>query len=105
MGATNKVFVSNLDYNVDEDVLKEVLMKQKVRAIKVLLFKNEQGSSKGNGIIEFSSSQDADFVVNNLNGFEIEGRAANFTYERQQAPSFGGSSSGGHRGGRGGSYQ
>jgi hypothetical protein len=35
--------VSNLDFSVDEEILKEVLMKQKVRAIKVLLFKNDQG--------------------------------------------------------------
>ena len=101
-GSSNKVFVSNLDYSVDEEILKEVLMKQKVRAIKVLLFKNEQGNSKGNGIIEFSSGQDADFVVTNLNGFDIEGRPASFAYERQQ-PSYGGG--GGYRGGRGGSYQ
>jgi len=96
--------VSNLDFSVDEEILKEVLMKQKVRAIKVLLFKNDQGTSKGIGIIEFSSGQDADFVVTNLNGFMIEGRAANFSYEKQQS-SYGGSSGGGYRGGRGGSYQ
>lgn len=35
--------MSNLDFSVDEEILKEVLMKQKVRAIKVLLFKNDQG--------------------------------------------------------------
>ena len=79
-------------------------MKQKVRAIKVLIFKNESGSSRGNGIIEFSSGQDADYVVNNLNGFNIEGRPASFSYEKQQPQSYGGGYSGGYRGGRGG-YQ
>ena len=64
-------------------------MTQKVRAIKVLIFKNDSGQSKGTGIIEFSSSQDADYVVNNLNGFQIESRNVSFSYEKQQPQSYG----------------
>ncbi len=48
-------------------------MSNKVRAIKVVIFKTDRNESKGSGIVEFSSSQDAEYVVKNLNGIEIDG--------------------------------
>jgi RNA recognition motif-containing protein len=55
-----------MSYSVTEDSLKDFLMENKVRAIKVMIMRNEKGQSKGSALIEFSSSQDADFVVQNL---------------------------------------
>jgi hypothetical protein len=73
-------------------------MSNKVRAIKVMIFKNERGESKGSGVVEFSSNQDADFVVKQLNGAQIEGVACTFAFDR----GFQGGSSGGAGGyGRG----
>ena len=65
---TNKVFANNLSYNVTEDILKDFFQSNKVRAVKVALLRNEKGQSKGTAIIEFSSQQDADYVVKALNG-------------------------------------
>jgi RNA recognition motif-containing protein len=57
-------------------------MSNKVRAIKVVIFKNEKSESKGTGIVEFSSVQDADYVVKNLNGVEIDGVPCSFNFDR-----------------------
>ena len=71
---TNKVFANNLSYNVTEDILKEFFQANKVRAVKVALLRNEKGQSKGTAIIEFSSQQDADYVVKALNGQQLDNR-------------------------------
>jgi len=65
---------------VTEDSLKEFFQENKVRAIKVAIMRNEKGQSNGNAIIEFSSSQDADYVVRQLNNIELEGRAVYFKF-------------------------
>jgi RNA recognition motif-containing protein len=62
--------------------LKEFFMSNKVRAIKVVIFKNEKNESKGTGIVEFSSSQDAEYVVKNLNGTDIDGVTCSFNFDR-----------------------
>ena len=67
-------------------------MSNKVRAIKVMIFKNERGESKGSGIVEFSSNQDADYTVKQLSGAPIEGIPCYFSFDRG---SQGGSSMGG----------
>jgi RNA recognition motif-containing protein len=71
-----------MSYSVTEDSLKDFFMENKVRAIKVMIMRNEKGQSKGSALIEFSSSQDADFVVQNLYGSEIEGRQVSFDYQK-----------------------
>lgn len=78
------MFVSNLSFGVDEEMLKDFLQQNKARAIKIVLMRNETGQSKGVGIIEFSSSQDAEYVVKALNGVDFEGRAARFEFQRQR---------------------
>ena len=90
--ATNKVFVSGLDWNVSEDDLKDFFSQNKVRVIKLVLFRNDQGQSKGTGIVEFSSNQDADYVVKSLNGSALQGRTVSFCFDRQA----GGPPSGGY---------
>ena len=62
-------------------MLKEFFLSNRVRAIKVMIFKNEKGESKGSGIIEFSSSQDSDFVVGTLNGAPIGDVPCSFYYD------------------------
>ncbi len=57
--------------------------------------RNERGQSKGSAIIEFSSSQDAEYVVKALSGVEFENRQVYFDFQKSS------SSSGGHGGGQG----
>ena len=66
--------------------------------MKIAILKNERGQSKGSAIVEFSSAQDAEYVVNALNGISLENRQIHFEY--QKAPSTSGSGSGGFRGGK-----
>jgi len=62
--------------------MKEFFHSNKVRAIKVVIMKNERGESRGSGIVEFSSNQDADYVVKQLNGVSIDGVDCSFSYDR-----------------------
>jgi len=81
----NKVAGSNLSFTVTEEALKEFFQENKVRAIKVNIMRNEKGQSTGNAIIEFSSNQDADFVVKQLNNVELEGRQVYFKFHQAGA--------------------
>ena len=76
------MFFQNLNRAFAEDDLKDYFMSNKVRAIKVVIFKNERGESKGSGVVEFSSNQDAEYVVKNLNGVQIDGVACSFSFDR-----------------------
>ena len=82
-----------MSFSVTEDALKDFFQENKVRAIKVLIMRNDKGQSNGNAVIEFSSIQDAEYVVNKLNNVELEGRQMNFKF--QGAPSYGGAIRGG----------
>lgn len=62
-------------------MLKNFFQENRVRAIKVVIFKNEKGESKGSGIIEFSSTQDSDYVVGTLNGVDIGNVPCSFYYD------------------------
>lgn len=89
--------------------MKDFFQSNKVRAVKVVLMKNERGQSKGTAIIEFSSAQDAEYVVKSLNGVDLENRQVYFEYLKQSGtPSASGGSggqgysTGGFRGGASG---
>jgi RNA recognition motif-containing protein len=83
---------------VAEDDLKEFFTENKVRAIKVMIMKNERGFSTGTAIIEFSSNQDADYVVKNLSGTNIDDQPVAF---KLQSSGYAGVSSGGYSSGGG----
>ena len=74
-----------MSFTVTEEALKEFFQENKVRAIKVNIVRNEKGQSTGNAIIEFSSNQDADFVVKQLNNVELEGRQVYFKFSQAGA--------------------
>jgi len=57
-----------------------------------MIFKNESGQSKGSGIIEFSSNQDADYVVKQLSGTQLGARNVTFAFD-SKAPYSGGAGS------------
>ena len=71
-----------MSFTVSEDSLKDFLQQNKVRAVKVVLFRNEKGQPKGSGIVEFSSSQDAEYVVKALNGVDFESRQVRFEFQK-----------------------
>ena len=56
VATSNKVFANNLGFGVTEEVLKEFFTQNKVRAIKIVVLKNDNGQSKGTAIVEFSST-------------------------------------------------
>ncbi len=67
-----------------------------MRAVKVVIMRNDRGQSMGNAMVEFSSSQDADYVIKSLNNTDLDGRMVTF---KLQGGGAGGA--GGYRGGMG----
>lgn len=70
----NKVFIGNLSWSVNDDILTEVFSEYgNVLGAKVLY--DETGRSRGFGFVSFSSSSEVEAAVASLNGQELEGRA------------------------------
>ena len=83
----SKIFVRSLDLSVNQDDLKDHFTAAG-KVVKVNLIKDNQGRSKGFAIIEFSSSEEAEKAINELDGSNLKGRDIKVTEDK---------SSGGHR--------
>jgi RNA recognition motif-containing protein len=80
---------------VREEVLQDIFEDHQLRCHKILIIRNEKGQSKGNGIIEFESTKDADYAVKKLSGMDIEKRKVYFDYAKNNVGGGGGGNGGG----------
>lgn len=69
-----KIFVANLDYAVDEQKLKDIFGECGSITKTNIIRERATGRSKGFGFVEFSTSEEADRAVTEMNGKSIEGR-------------------------------
>lgn len=71
----HKLFIGNLDYNVDDNDLSE-LFSQHGEVVSAKVIKDrESGRSKGFGFVELSSSEEAADAKAKLHDHELNGRA------------------------------
>lgn len=68
----SKVFVRNLNLSVNQDELKEHFSSA-AKVAKVNLIKDNFGKSKGFAIVEYSSTEDAQKAINDLDGSTLKG--------------------------------
>lgn len=93
-----RVYVGNLSWGVKWQDLKDHMARVgKVEHADV--FEDSNGRSKGCGIVEYSSAEDAQKAIKELNDTELFGRLIFVREDREDA----GAGAGGARGGRGGS--
>lgn len=69
----NRIYVGNLDFSVSWQDLKDQ-MRAAGEVVHAKILQNPDGSSKGCGIVEFSTPQDAERAIAELNGLDINGR-------------------------------
>lgn len=69
-----RLFVGGLSYNVTSAQLQEAFSAHGTIVSCNLITDKFTGQSKGFAFIEFSNDDDADKAIENLNGFEIDGR-------------------------------
>merc|ERR1719447_848501 len=72
-GQECRVYVSNLNYDVKWMQLKDV-MKKHGNVEHVEIFTDNQGRSKGSGIVEYSQAEDAARAIKELDGSDFQGR-------------------------------
>lgn len=96
--STNTVFVGNLPYNADEQLLSDFF--QECGAIKQVRIAHDQdGNKRGFAHVEFESTDAADAAVKH-NGKDLDGRELKIDFAGEKRS--GGGRDGGSRGGRGG---
>ncbi|KAJ3220713.1 Glycine-rich RNA-binding protein 4, mitochondrial [Clydaea vesicula] len=113
---TSKVFVGNLSWNTNEESLRSHFSQYGDVTDAVVLTDRETGRSRGFGFVTFSSSEEAEKAVQEMNEQELDGRQirVNLANERSDRGDRNdgnrdgsrgrGGFNGGARGGRGGSY-
>ena len=98
---TQKLYVGNLSYDVDEETLKgEFGAHGTVESVKVIT-DNHTGRSKGFAFVEMSSEEEATASQEAINGKEILGRAVRVDKARPQEKRSGPRGGGGGGGFRG----
>lgn len=98
-----KVYVGNLPFTVDADQLRTLFEEggHEVLDVKIITDR-DTGRPRGFGFVEMSSQEDAQAVINSLNGKDMGGRS--LTVSMAQERERGGRSPGGGRGPGGGGF-
>ncbi|XWS60636.1 hypothetical protein CRYUN_Cryun07bG0052400 [Craigia yunnanensis] len=74
IGASTRVYVGNLSWDVDDLALETLFSEQgKVVEVKVV-YNKESGRSRGFGFVIYNSVEAVDSAIKSLNGFDLDGR-------------------------------
>jgi RNA recognition motif-containing protein len=71
---TKKLFVGNLDWDTNEDSLKEFFAKVGTVAEVNIIYDKVKNRSKGFGFVTMSSEEEAAKAIEQLDGTELDGR-------------------------------
>ena len=94
-----RLYVGNLPFSTDESQLRSLFEQNERQVEEVKLISDrETGRPRGFGFIEMGSSEDADKAIQELNGFELDGRQLTVNEARERTRG-GGGGGGGGRGG------
>ena len=69
-----KLFVGNLSYDVDQDVLKEAFEQFGTVVSAQVIKDRDSGRSRGFGFVEMSDDNEADAAIEALDGQDMQGR-------------------------------
>ncbi len=92
----NKLYVGNLAFSVDSTQLTEIFSAYGTVSSSNVIMDRDTGRSKGFAFVEMSAANEAQTVIEKLNGQELSGRAMNISEAKPQEPRrVGGNSRGG----------
>lgn len=98
---SKKLYVGNLPYSVDEGMLKQLFVDGGWETEEVVLIMDrDTGRPRGFGFVTITNGDDADEVIAQLNGKEIDGRNLVVNEARERESRGGGGGAGGGRRGR-----
>jgi RNA recognition motif-containing protein len=81
-----KLYIGNLSYSVDSTSLESMCASLGTVESARVITDRDSGRSKGFGFVEMSSPEEAEAVINSLNGRQVEGRQINVSVAKPQAP-------------------
>lgn len=84
IAAGNRLYVGNLTYEVQWQDLKDV-MRQAGNVLHADILTDKSGRSRGCGIVEFATTEEANRAIDTLNQMEIMGRKIFIREDREQA--------------------
>ncbi|XP_076884176.1 29 kDa ribonucleoprotein A, chloroplastic-like [Bidens hawaiensis] len=81
---TNRVYVGNLAWSVDNDAL-ETLFREQGNVVEAkVVYDRESGRSRGFGFVTYSSADEVNSAIDSLNGVDLDGR--NIRVSAAEAP-------------------
>jgi RNA recognition motif-containing protein len=80
------LYVGNLPFSVEESALRS-LFEQNERTVEEikLITDRDTGRPRGFGFVEMGNSEDADKAIQELNGYEMDGRQLNVNEARERS--------------------
>ena len=79
-----KLFVGNLSWNVRDEELKAAFSEVGTVEEAVVIIDRMKNRSKGFGFVTFSTEDEAQKAMTEMNGKEIDGRAVNVSLAREE---------------------
>jgi len=97
----NRIFVGNLSYDTNDDGLRDAFASFGSVIDAKVITDRESGRSRGFGFVEFSTPDEANKAIADMDGKEVDGRelAVNIAQERKNRDG-GGNGGGNRRGGK-----
>ena len=95
----SRVYVGNLPFNVDEEQLRLLFAEggREVLEVKIVTDR-DTGRPRGFAFVDMASQEEAQTVINSLNGTEVGGRTLTVSMARERQPRGGGPGRGGFGG-------
>ncbi|GMI71237.1 hypothetical protein like AT2G37220 [Hibiscus trionum] len=79
MGASNRVYVGNLSWGVDDMALENLFSEQGSVVEARVVYDRESGRSRGFGFVTYNSAEEVDRAIRSLNGSDLDGRPIRVT--------------------------
>jgi len=96
------LYVGNLPFSVEESALQSLFEQNERTVVEVkLITDRETGRPRGFGFVEMGSADDADKAIQELDGYQLDGRALKVNEARERGSGGGGRGGGGGGGGFG----
>ncbi|XP_016470391.2 29 kDa ribonucleoprotein B, chloroplastic [Nicotiana tabacum] len=73
--SSNRVYVGNLSWGVDDLALKELFSEQGNVVDAKVVYDRDSGRSRGFGFVTYSSSKEVNDAIDSLNGVDLDGRS------------------------------
>ena len=96
---SRKLYVGNLPFSTDETQLQALFAQAGTVETVSMVRDRETGRARGFAFVEMGSDEEAQAAINQLNSYELEGRALTVNEARPKAAGGGGGSFGGGYGG------